>query len=146
MRSTSREALKLTASTYSFSRSYPLLISLAVTDLLVRIFAVPFYIKAFVSPGCAWSLISMLADVSTGITSIYTLAVISLEIIYAVGWPVRHRIVNYRVYVCAISIPWISGNIYYCIGVTDAWYNRGGGLLVLSCFNSWNPSDNYMCS
>ena len=93
-------------------RSYSLLISLAVADLLVGIFAVPFYIKAVVSQGYAWFLISMVADVFTGITSIYTLAVISLERMFAVGWPLRHRTVNYRVYVCAISIPWIIAAIF----------------------------------
>ena len=93
-------------------RSYSLLISLAVADLLVGIFAVPFYIKVVVSEGYTWSVISIGADVFTGITSIYTLAVISLERIYAVGWPVRHSTVNYRVYVCAISIPWIIAAIF----------------------------------
>nr|XP_058953296.1 tachykinin-like peptides receptor 86C [Pocillopora verrucosa] len=93
-------------------RSYSLLISLAVADLLVGIFAVPFYIKAVVSQGYAWFLISMVADVFTGITSIYTLAVISLERMFAVGWPLRHRTVNYRVYICAISIPWITAAIF----------------------------------
>ena len=93
-------------------RSYSLLISLAVADLLVGSFAVPFYIKAFVSQGYTWFLISMVADVFTGITSIYTLAVISLERMFAVGWPLRHRTVNYRVYVCAISIPWIIAAIF----------------------------------
>ena len=93
-------------------RSYSLLISLAVADLLVGIFAVPFYIKAVVSQGYAWFLVSISADVFTGITSIYTLAVISLERMYAVGWPLRHRTVNYRVYVCAISIPWIIAAIF----------------------------------
>ena len=93
-------------------RSYSLLISLAVADLLVGIFSVPFYIKAVVSQGYAWYVISMGADVFTGTTSIYTLAVISLERMYAVGWPVRHRTVNYRVYVCAISIPWIIAAIF----------------------------------
>ena len=92
-------------------RSYSLLISLAVADLLVGIFAVPFYIKAIVSQGYAWFLISMVADVFTGITSIYTLAVISLERMFAVGWPLRHRTVNHRVYVCAIGIPWIIAAI-----------------------------------
>ena len=92
-------------------RSYSLLISLAVADLLVGIFAVPFYIKAAVSRGYAWFLISMVVDVFTGITSIYTLAVISLERMCAVGWPLRHRTVNYRVYVCAISLPWIIAAI-----------------------------------
>ena len=128
-------------------RSYSLLMSLAVADLLVGIFAVPFYIKAIVSQGYAWSLISMLADVSTGITSTYTLTVISLERIYAVGWPVRHRTVNYRVYVCAISIPWIIAAIFTTTLVLRMLdIIGGGGLFVLSCFNSWNPSDNYMCS
>ena len=93
-------------------RSYSLLISLAVADLLVGIFAVPFYIKAVVSQGYTWYVISMLADVSTGITSIYTLAVISLERMFAVGWPLRHRTVNYRVYGCAISTPWIIAAIF----------------------------------
>ena len=96
----------------SQKRTYSLLISLAVADLLVGIFAVPFYIKAVVSPGYAWYVISIGADVFTGTTSIYTLAVISLERMFAVGWPVRHRTVNYRVYVCAISIPWIIAAIF----------------------------------
>ena len=93
-------------------RTYPLLISLAVADLLVGIFAVPFYIKVVVSQGYTWSVISIGTDVFTGITSIYTLAVISLERTFAVGWPLRHRTVNYRVYICAISIPWIIAAIF----------------------------------
>ena len=96
----------------SQKRTYSLLMSLAVADLLVGIFAVPFYIKAFVSQGYAWLLVSISADVFTGITSIYTLAVISLERMFAVGWPLRHRTVNYRVYVCTISIPWIIAPIF----------------------------------
>ena len=92
-------------------RTYSLLISLAVADLLVGIFAVPFYIKVVVSQGYTWSVISIGADVFTGTTSMYTLAVISLERMFAVGWPLRHRTVNYRVYVCAISIPWIIAAI-----------------------------------
>ena len=75
-------------------------------------FAVPFYIKLVVSQGYTWYVISIGADVFTGTTSIYTLAVISLERMYAVGWPLRHRTVNYRVYVCAISIPWIIAAIF----------------------------------
>ena len=76
------------------------------------IFAVPFYIKVVVSQGYAWYVISIGADVFTSTTSIYTLAVISLERMFAVGWPLRHRTVNYRVYVCAISIPWIIAAIF----------------------------------
>ena len=96
----------------SQKRTYSLLMSLAVADLLVGIFAVPFYIKAVVSQGYAWLLVSISADVFTGITSIYTLAVISLERMFAVGWPLRHRTLNYRVYICTISIPWIIAAIF----------------------------------
>ena len=93
-------------------RSYSLLMSLAVADLLVGSFAVPFYIKAVVSQGYTWFFVSISADVFTGITSIYTLAVISLERMFAVGWPLRHRTLNYRVYICTISIPWIIAAIF----------------------------------
>ena len=94
-------------------RSYSLLISLAVADLLVGIFAVPFFMKeSDASQRHTWHPISLGADVFTGITSIYNLAVISLERMFAVGWPLRHRTVNYRVYICTISIPWIIAAIF----------------------------------
>ena len=94
-------------------RSYSLLISLAVADFLVGIFAVPFFmIESDASQRHTWHPISNGADVFTGITSIYTLAVISMERMFAVGWPLRHRTLNYRVYVCAISIPWIIAAIF----------------------------------
>ena len=128
-------------------RSYSLLISLAVADLLVGIFAVPFYIKAVVSQGYTWYVISIGADVFTGTTSIYTLAVISLERMFAVGWPLRHRTLNCRVYVCAISIPWIIAAIFTTSVVLPMLNIIGRGeFLVLYCFNFWNPSDSYMCS
>ena len=94
-------------------RSYSLLISLAVADLLVGIFAVPFFMKeSDASQRHTWHPICLGADVFTGITSIYNLAVISLERMFAVGWPLRHRTVNYRVYICTISIPWIIAAIF----------------------------------
>ncbi|XP_022804003.1 adenosine receptor A3-like [Stylophora pistillata] len=88
-------------------RTFSLLISLAVADVLVGILAIPLYLKVMVSEGYAWYMISIVTDVFTGTTSIYTLAVISLERMFAVGWPLRHRTISFRVYIFAISMPWI---------------------------------------
>lgn len=90
-------------------RTYSLLISLAVADLLVGSLAIPLSIKAVGSEGWdAWDIISIDVDVLTGTRSIYTLAVISLERMFTVGWPLRYRTINFRVYICAIIMPWIT--------------------------------------
>ena len=95
-------------------RAHFLLISLAVADLLVGLLTVPLYIAM----NTLWylgtygtnylaSTVYLSIDILTGLTSIYTLSVISLERMYAIGWPLRHRTLNFRVYVFAIVIPWI---------------------------------------
>lgn len=45
------------------------------------------------------------------------LAVISVGRLFAVGWPLRHRRVNYRVYICAIIIPWVIAAIFTTLNV-----------------------------
>ena len=90
-------------------RHHFLLISLAVADLLVGLLSVPLhvtiryeYYNSHVLPA-----ITEWVDMFTGFTSIFTLAVISLERMYAVGWPFRHRALNLQAYVVAIAAPWI---------------------------------------
>ncbi|XP_078364495.1 histamine H2 receptor-like [Oculina patagonica] len=93
-------------------RAHFLLINLAVVDLLVGLLTVPLYmaISTLLYLGrpdqLVWSVYEY-TDILTGITSIYTLAVISLERMYAIGWPLRHRTLNLRVYTLAIVTPWI---------------------------------------
>ena len=60
---------------------------------------------------------SKITDIFTGIASIETLAAISLERMYAIGWPIRHRALNVRVYMFAITIPWILGAIFTSIAI-----------------------------
>ncbi len=103
-------------------RAHFLLISLAVTDLLVELLSLPLFIalSTILTSGrpylLMWSVYQF-TDILTGITSIYTLAVISLERMYAIGWPLRHRTLNFRVYVLAIVIPWMMAAVLISLRV-----------------------------
>ena len=53
-------------------------------------------------------------DMFTGFTSIFTLTVIALERLLAIGWPFRHRALSGKAYVVAIATLWI-------LAFTVAW-------------------------
>ena len=96
-------------------RAHFLLISLAVADLLVGLLIVPLFVAINTTFGAAWHwarLVFKCGDIFIGLASINTLAVISLERMYAIGWPLRHRTLNFGVYVFAIVIPWILAAIF----------------------------------
>ena len=93
-------------------RSSFLLVGLGVADLLVGGLAIPLSIAGFESASITTRRVFNLVDRFTSTSSIYTLAVISLERMFAIGWPLRHRTANFRVYICAISIPWIIAAIF----------------------------------
>ena len=99
----------------SRKRSYFLLISLAVADLMVGLFAIPiFIISSTECPYLRW-LVSTSFDAFTGLTSIYTLAVISLERMFAIVCPLRHRTLTFRNYLCAIAMPWIVAAVFVAV-------------------------------
>ena len=94
-------------------RAYFFLISLAAADLLVGLLAIPLYMADHNTASVRHMFNA--ADIFTSISSIYTLAVISLERMIAIGWPFRHRTLNFRIYICAIVIPWIVAGIFTTI-------------------------------
>ena len=90
-------------------RPHFLLISLAVADLLVGLLSIPLYMTLHYDlyEGPVVPVTAIWMDMFTGFTSIFTLAAISLERMYAIGWPFRHRVLNSQVYIFAVAIPWI---------------------------------------
>ena len=99
-------------------RAHFLLISLAVADLLVGFPIGPLFVAINTTFGSAWHwtrLVFKYGDIFVGLASINTLAVISLERMYAIGWPIRHRTLNFRVYMFAIFTPWIVAAIFTSI-------------------------------
>ena len=106
----------------SRKRSYFLLISLAVADLMVGLFAIPLFIigSSTEYPYLRW-LVPTSFDAFTGLTSIYTLAVISLERMFAIVCPLRHRALTSRNYICAIAIPWVTAAVF--IAVLNLYFN-----------------------
>ena len=93
-------------------RSSFLLISLGVADLLVGGLVIPLFIATFESASITTRRVFGRVDMFTGTSSIYTLAFISMERMFAIGWPLRHRTANFRVYICAIALPWITSAIF----------------------------------
>ena len=100
----------------SRKRSYFLLISLAVADLMVGLFAIPLFLtrRSTRHSHLRW-LVSTSFDAFTGLTSIYTLAVISLERMFAIVCPLRHRTLTFRNYLCAIAMPWIVAAVFVAV-------------------------------
>ena len=80
-----------------------LLIVLAIADLLVGLFAVPSTHLYELVPRAALDGV----DMFTGLSSIFTLTVISLERLFAICRPLRHRQLSSHSYAIAIAAPWI---------------------------------------
>ena len=97
--------------TSNLKRTYFLLINLAVADLLVGISAPIFLATEKIpskmtpvprNPSVAFQLLA-------SSTSVFFLALISLERAFAVLWPIRHRATNTRAYIYSIAIVWAIG-------------------------------------
>ena len=90
-----------------------LLINLTSTDLAVGAISIPLYV--YLTGYQLWNIDSVivppiyeLSDVLSGLTSIFSIAVISLERLYAIIWPFKHRLLGHRAYIVAITICWLS--------------------------------------
>ena len=97
------------------TRTNYFVVGLAAADILVSLLSIPFWIATLVSiwlESVSWMNSSLLyrafiaLDVFSGIASILHLLLISLERLYAIGWPVKHRVSSKRSYLLAAFIAW----------------------------------------
>ena len=109
-------------------RPHFLLTSLAFADLLVGICAVPLYVNINVSPRLPFQAhqIFNFFDVFTGLSSIFTLAVISLERLHSVLQPLRHRQLSLTSCWVTIVTPWILS-----LGVASIRIVRSLGVITI---------------
>ena len=117
-------------------RTSLLLINLAVADLLVgvgEVVVLVFHripragIRTF---SLTWSLLTIGSCVS-----VMFLALISLERVYAVFWPLRHHVTSARAYILSIVNAWVAG---LCIGglfLLTAYCSQVDDEYVLVTFN-----------
>ena len=87
-------------------RPHFLLISLAFADLFVG-FAIILHLLHFWYNWFALGLTRNLLDMFTAFSSIFHLAVISLERLHATLQPFRHRQLSLKAYWVAVATPWI---------------------------------------
>ena len=112
-------------------RTFLLLINLAVADLLVgisepivlstgkfdKMTAITAKIKRAANPSSALQLLA-------SSTSVFFLALIALERVYAVLWPLRHRVTNTRVYIYGIVIVWVVGLCTAGLSLLSMYYRK----------------------
>ena len=110
---------------FRLKRTCYLLINLAVCDLLVGI-TEPIILGVSKFQGMTsagrrkkgnmknlWSLLFTSTQVLSFSTSVFFLALISLERVYAVLWPLRHRVAKTSLYISSIILVWAGG---LCLG------------------------------
>ena len=119
-------------------------VGLAAADILIGLLSISFWITTMVSvwlESIFWMKSSLLyrafiaLDVFSGIASILHLLLISLERLYAIGCPVRHRVSSTRSYFLAASLSWCLTLIVTVLFAAQKHFTHFPRLFVLLfCF------------
>lgn len=106
-------------------RSSYLLINLAAADLLVGACAIPIFVYLIGGLGQLWpanletpASAYKALDVMTGLASVLSLTLVSLERLCATLWPLRHRVMKARFYVLAIVSVWFVACMVTTVGLS----------------------------
>ena len=131
-----------TQSRLHLKRTSLLLINLAVADLLVGVGEVVVLISHKNSgSGIGLLKLSFTFQAFGSCTSVMFLALISLERVYAVFWPLRHRVTSARAYIYTIVIVWVIGLCKGGVNTITVYHSQvdsiyatvAGDLLLLFC-------------
>lgn len=99
------------------------LISLAMADMMVGAVAIPLYIYLSIQKTLTKRAVHHIyeaVDILSGLASVFTLALISVERLFAIGWPLFHRTLRKRAYFYFVGLAWISALI---ISIIDLLYH-----------------------
>ena len=117
-------------------RTYFLLINLAVADLLVGITEL-IVIGTLKSHDLGKGILllnrsnfSAAFTLFFSSTSVYFLALVSMERAFAVLRPIRHRITNRRVYIYSIVIVWAIALVFFVLFMLSLYYPEINGVYV----------------
>ena len=92
-------------------RTHFFLISLAVADMMVGAVAAPLYIYLSIQTDHRKGAVHHVfeaVDILAGLASVFTLGMISAERLFAIGWPLMHRVLRKRNYFSFIGFAWLS--------------------------------------
>lgn len=94
------------------NRTFYFLINLALADFVIGCFAIPLFVYVFVQYFRGYHidkeifLAHNLVEVFTEYLGIFSLALVSLERMFAVVWPLKHRRAAFYSYIICIIITW----------------------------------------
>ena len=98
------------------------LINLSIADFMVGAVSVPLYISYLVHPQM-WSQSLMLpmihsaVDILSGLGSVFTLAIVSLERLLAVSIPFKYRMIPRKTYFCCVAATWCLAGCVAAISI-----------------------------
>lgn len=105
-------------------RSSYLLINLAAADILVGACAIPIFVYLIGGLGQLWPVdfgtpasVYKALDVISGLASILSLTLVSLERLCATLWPLSHRVMKTRFYVSGILLVWFIAITTTAVGL-----------------------------
>lgn len=108
-------------------------VSLAVADMSVGLISIPMWMMVLlgsISDPMFFTVYTSL-DIFAGTTSIFHLMFISLERVYAIVFPVRHRNINSAVYYVSLVFVWLWPAIMSGVSVPLRKYDKHLNILVL---------------